>query len=259
MIRTGKAILLVVLVSALSLSLSGADVPSTFSATHYYILSLGEIPVDLTDLIQTAQSAGYSIIQYEGAVSTATRAGEVVSDDVLADDAVLVVDNSRFYLRTLSEPVTFAVRPSELGYELMINPQQDLYVNDTLTSILMTLQQLGILGSEVNLDFASFAKADLKGPASPIGVPLDSTLYGLVVSEDWFAYATFKGITQVGLRVEVVAEKIPGGALDDAFAAYVIEETDLLVKLLLPIDQLLTLAQSSSIGYVRMAYQPSIP
>jgi hypothetical protein len=47
--------------------------------------------------------------------------------------------------------------------------------------------------------------------------------------------------------------------LDDAFAVYVIEETDLLVKLLLPIDQLLTLAQSSSIGYVRMAYQPSIP
>jgi hypothetical protein len=217
------------------------------------------MPIDLPALIQTTQSSGYSVIDYGAPVSgeSGVDSGRAVS--VLEGAAFLLVDHDRFYLREVGETYTFTVRASELGYELVINPQQDLSVNDALGSILMALQQLGILGSEVNLDFASFAKADLKGPASPAGAPMDSTLYGLVVSEDWFAYAASKLITQAGLRVEVVAEKIPGGVLSSEFSDYVVEETDLLVKLLLPIDELLTLAKSSSIGYVRIAYQPLIP
>ena len=262
MIRRGKAILFVLLALTLTFPLYGADVPTTFAASHYYILSLEEMSVDLSALIQTTQSAGYSLIQYDGDTATISRGGETVDADVatvLGDEYVLLVDGSRFYLREIGEAYTFTVRPAEVGYELVINPQQELSINDTLTSILMTLQQLGIPSIEVNLESSSFAKADLKGPAAPAGVFIESTLYGLTVAEDWFAHAAAKGLVQVGLRIEIIAEKVPGGVLDAEFADYVVEETESLVKLLLPIDELLTLAKSSSIGYVRIAYQPAVP
>ena len=262
MIRQGKTILFVLFALTLAFPLHGADVPTSFAATHYYILSLGEMSVDLSALIQTTQSAGFSVIQYDDDTAAVYRGGETVDIDVataLADEYVLLVDDSRFYLREIGEAYTFTVRPAEIGYELVINPQQDLSINDTLASILMALQQIGILGNDVNLEFASFAKADLKGPAAPAGVFIESTLYGLTVAEDWFAYATAKALTQMGIRVEIIAEKVPGGVLDAEFVDYVVEETVSLVKLLLPIDKLLTLAKSSSIGYVRIAYQPVVP
>jgi len=262
MIRKGRAILFALLALSLTIPLHAADVPTSFTSTHYYILSLGEMSVDLATLVQTAQSAGYSIIQYEGDVASVRRDGEDVADGLsvaLADETVLVVDSGRFYLRENSATYTFTVRPAESGYDLVINPAEDLSINETLTSVLMGLQQLGIHGNDVNLEFTSFAKADLKGPASPTGVPIDSTVYGLTVAEDWFGYATANNLTQVGLRVEIVAEKIPGSTLSSEFSDYVIEESETLVKLLLPIDELLTLAQSTSIGYVRIAYEPSVP
>jgi len=262
MIRQGRMIPLALFALALAFPLQGADVPTSFAATHYYILSLGEMSVDLSTLTQTTQSAGYSVIQYDGETAIVYRGGEAVDMDVataLADGYILLIDGSRFYLREVGETYTYTVRPAEVGYELVINPQQELPVNDTLASILIGLQQIGILGNEVNLEFAAFAKADLKGPAAPAGVFIESTLYGLTVAEDWFAYAVAEGLTQVGLRVEIIAEKVPGGVLDAEFVDYVVEETESLVKLLLPIDKLLTLAKSSSIGYVRIAYQPVVP
>ena len=66
MIRSRTAILFAILVLALTLPLHGADVLTDFSSTHYYIFPLGEMSVDLSALTQTAQSAGYSVIQYEG-------------------------------------------------------------------------------------------------------------------------------------------------------------------------------------------------
>jgi hypothetical protein len=236
--------------------------PTVFSSTHYYILSLGEMSMEPSALIQATQSAGYTIILYEGSEASVYRQGELAVADLqsaLADTSVVLVDGSQFYLRQANEPYTFTVRPSGSGYELIISPQQELPINDTLTSILIALQEIGILGNDVNLDFASFAKADLKGPASPAGVRIDSTLYGLTVAEDWFAYASAKGLIQQGLRVEVIAEKVPGGVLDSQYVEYVSEETETLVKLLIPINNLVALASSSPIGYVRIAYQPVVP
>lgn len=262
MIRRGKMILFALLALSLAIPLHGADMPTTFLSTHYYILSLGAMSIDLPILVQTAEAAGYSLIQFEGDVASVRRGGEPVVDDLsvaLTDDAVLLVDGSRFYLRENGATYAFTVRPAEFGYELVINPSEDLSINDTLASVLMGLQELGILGNEVNLEFASFAKADLKGPASPTGVPIDSILYGLVVAEDWFAYAQANGLTQIGLRIEIIAEKIPGTEMAAEFSDYVIEESATLAKLLLPIDAMLSLAQSTSIGYVRIAYEPTVP
>lgn len=262
MIRRGTTILFALLALAMVFPIHGADVPTSFAATHYYILSLGEITVDLSVLIQTTQTAGYSVIQYDGDIASVHQAGEAVEIDVatvLTHELTLLIDGSRFHLREVGPTYTFTVRPAEVGYELVIDPQQELSVNDTLASILTTLHQLGILGSDVNLEFTSYAKADLKGPAAPAGARMESTLYGLTVANDWFAFATAERLTRVGLRVEVIAEKVPDGVLDVEFADYVVEETQTLVKLLLPIDELVALARSSAIGFVRIAYQPVVP
>ncbi len=249
-----KTILFVLLIALLGLALQGTDVPSTFAQTHYYILSLGKLSAEPSAVVQSAQSEGFSLAQFDEA-----DIGETELATILDAPMALITDGSRFYLRARLEGYTYTVRPSGDGYELVINPSEDVVVNDVLAAVLMDLQGFGILGSEVNLAFASYAKADLKGPASPDGVFIESTLYGLVVAEDWFAFAAANGLTQVGLRVEIVAEKLPGGALSSDFASYVLEESESLVKLLLPIDELLALAQSESIGYVRIAYQPAVP
>jgi len=56
-----------------------------------------------------------------------------------------------------------------------------------------------------------------------------------------------------------VAEKLPGAALASTFSTYVTEETESLARLLLPIERLIALADSASVGYVRTAYQPAVP
>ena len=151
------------------------------------------------------------------------------------------------------------VRPAADGYELMISPSEDVAIADTLTSLLMSLQEIGVLGNSVDLEYAAFAKSDLKGPAPPAGASIDSVLYQLVVAEDWFAFAAANSLALTGLRVDVVAEKLPDGVLPEAFAAYVYEETDQLAKLLVPIDMLVTLASAEAVGYVRPPYQPAAP
>ena len=233
-----------------------------FSSSQYYILSLGSLSVDMDALIPATQSAGYSVLQYDGdsvSIDRGNASSDVDVATALGDASVLIVDSGRFELRRAEASYTFTVRPGQSGYELVIDPNEDIGVADTLASILTTLQEIGILGSEVDLEFSSFSKADLKGPAPPAGLLMDSTLYSLTVAQDWFTYSATAGLTQAGLRVEVVAEKVPNGVLDSAYEIYVISQTESLVKLMLPIDLLISLAESDSVGYVRVPYQPSVP
>jgi len=151
------------------------------------------------------------------------------------------------------------VRPGDGGYTLIIFPHRDLPQGETIFSLLGTLQKLGVIGAEVAMEgFRSFEKDAEKGPEPPAEAAIDSDLYGLTVAADWFSFASSLGLTRVGLRVEVVAEKLPGGAIPEEFQPYIIpgSETDQLAKLLLPIHRLVDLARSSFIGYVRPPYQP---
>ena len=141
----------------------------------------------------------------------------------------------------------------------IVDPQQDLPIPVVLDPVLVSLRSMGILGDELSLNIQAYAKDDLKGPPPPTGAAIDSSLYGLLIARDWFGDAAAKGLTLVGLRVEVVAEILPGASLEEAFAPYVVEGSEGLAKLSLPIDLLLALARSSTVGYVRPPYHPSVP
>jgi len=245
-----------------SLLISG-QTSTDFVQTHYYLLSMGQILVDTDTLAQTMQGRDFTVVTYEGDTASVYRGAELAVDvsvqGALADEAVLVVDGDRFYLRVAGDPFTYSVRPATDGYELVVSPSQDIAISDALTSILMSLQEIGLLGNSIDLEFAAYAKNDLKGPAPPAGASIDSILYRLVIAEDWFAFAAANSLALTGLRVDVVVEKLPGGSLPETLAAYVYEDTEQLAKLLVPVDQLVALASAESTGYVRPPYQPAAP
>jgi hypothetical protein len=115
---------------------------------------------------------------------------------------------------------------------------------------------------DVDVDgYRTFARSALKGPAAPqdLAAKLDYALYGLGVAEDWFAYASQKGLALLGLRIEVVVEKTPGGILPATFSADMISETNTVASLVVPVDQLVSLARSTGVGYVRLPYVPVVP
>ena len=260
-LRSGAVAALVALL--LSVSVAGAaDASIDFLQTHYYLLSLGRITASVDSIRQTAQSSGYSVVTYDGDAVEAFRGTDPMGADpqaVLSDERLVVIDSGRFLLRESGEGFVFTVRPSEDGYALVVDPQQDLPMATVLEPVLASLQSMGILGNELSLDVQGYAKDDPKGPPPPTGVAIDSSLYGLLVARDWFDYAVAKGLTLVGLRVEVVAEILPGASLEEAFSPYVVDSSEGLAKLSLPIDLLLALSRSSTVGYVRPPYRPSVP
>jgi len=261
MLRRSSVVLFAVLLVGCA-SAMASDAATTFLQSHYYLLSLGQVAADADSIRHAAQSSGFSVIVYDGASAQAFRgddAAGTAAEAVLTDERLLIVDSERFLLREARDGFAFSVRPSETGYELVVDPQKDLSISEVLGSVLASLQSMGILGDEVGLDIQAFAKDDLKGPPPPADVAIESTLYRLVLARDWLDYAATKGITLVGLRVEIVAEMLPGASLAEPFAPYVVNEAAGLAKLFLPIDQLLALARSSAVGYVRVPYRPSIP
>jgi hypothetical protein len=260
-LRSGTAITLAVLLLG-SVSVCATDATTGFLQTHYYLLSLGQIAADVDSVRQAAQSSGFSLVVYDGDSAQGFRGHDPVTataETVLSDDRLLVVDSGRFFLRQSGDGFIFSVRPTENGYELVVDPLQDLSMSDVLGSVLAVLQSMGILGNEADLNVQAYARNDLKGPPPPAGVAIESTLYSLLVARDWFDYATTKGLALVGLRVEIVAEILPGASLAEPFTSYVVEQVEGLAKLSLPIDQLLALARSSAVGYVRVPYRPSVP
>jgi hypothetical protein len=176
---------------------------------------------------------------------------------LLETNPLLYVDGEFTLIRVTGPDFDYVARPGTTGYELLLIPHRDLALGEPLFTALGELQRLGVVGASPSLAFTAYLKAPGKAPAPPQGVRLDSLLYGLVLSEDWFSYAADNGLARVGLRVEVAAEKVPGGTIPESYRPYVTEETVGLAKLLVPINLLVDLARSASIGYVRPPYQPA--
>jgi len=242
--------------------LGGAvDATTTFLETHYYLFPLGPAACGPDAVAQVARVQSYSMILYDNGSVEAFRGDSPVDApaDLLDDRHLLIVDRDRFLLRSAGDGFTFTVRPAESGYELVIDTERALPIQAVLDSVLVSLTSFGLLGDELNLDMQAYAKDNLKGPQPPSGVPIESTLYGLKVSRDWHDYAARVGLTLVALRVEVVAELEPGASLDTRFAAWIIESGAGLEKLALPIEQLVVLARSAGVSYIRAPYRPSVP
>jgi hypothetical protein len=232
----------------------------------YYSFSVGNIAVGIQTLSVAATEAGFDVLAYSDNTvsvlhSTQTASGNV-QQVLLSSDRLLVVDGDRFYLRVNSAPLSYALRPASVGVELIVSPKGSIDLFEALTSVLVELQDVGIAGMDVDLDgYRAFTRSALKGPAAPqdLAAKLDYALYGLMVAEDWFAYASQKGLALLGLHIEVVVEKVPGGTLPATLSADIVSETITMASLVVPVDQLVSLARSTGVGYVRLPYIPVAP
>lgn len=253
-----------VLVAALGVAAAGGAV--MLDPQAYYTFSVGYLAADAQTLSSAAAEKEWDVLVYSGDTVSVLRDAQTGSTNVqqmlLSSDRLLVVDGDRFYLRAVGAPLTFALRPGTAGRELIVSSRESIDLVEALTQIMTSLEEIGIAEMDVDLDgYRTVVRNPLKGPAAPpeIAAKLDYTLYGLLVSEDWFAYARQKGLALLGLRIEVVVEKTPGSTLPVAFAANVVSETSQLASLVVPVDRLVALALSSGIGYVRLPYVPVVP
>ncbi len=229
-------------------------------AANYYLISIGTVDTSIATIIHTAQTSGYTVIVRSGDVVHAYRGATEITTpgkDLLNASPLLYVDDGQFLMQVRGEDYDYAVRPGEgTSYTLVVVPHKDLPLADTLTTVITALQKMNVVGSEVNMEFQTFPQHATKTPAPPAGVPIDSRLYAVMVAPDWFTATANAGLTRVGLRVEVVAEKLPNGDIPMEFRQYIESETTGLAKLLLPINKLVDLARAPTIGYLRPPYQP---
>jgi len=252
------SILLSISILAIAASAQAVDL----DPAQYYLLSLGSLTTDVQTLAQSATDAGWIVlISPHEELEESQLEGTIFEPLALppADQSLVVLDGGQFYLRHVGASYTYAVRPVAGAYELAISPHETVTIADVLADVLSELASFGVTGMELDLEMQAYPRNSLKGPAPPEGLQIDSSVYGLVVAEDWFAYAQAKGFLLVGLHIEIVAEFLPDHEIPAEFAPYVIEQTDVLAKLLLPVGQLPLLAASDEIGYVRLPYRPVVP
>ena len=237
---------------------AGAE-EALFSPGNYYLISIGAVSSEVASVIQTGQEKGFTVITLGASGLSTYRGSEQTQEsesDLVGAPSLLYMDGERFLLRVQGDEFDYEVRPGEKGYDLVLVPHQDMTASDLVTDVLVPLQQMGIVGEEVDMEYEAFILNPEKSEAPPAGVAIDSDLYNLMIAPDWLTATEKLNLARTGLRVSAIAEKVPTGVVPEQFAPYVVSETDTLAKLLLPIEDLLTLASDSAIGYLRPPYQP---
>jgi len=233
-----------------------------FVPAFYYVLPLGTSETSVNAVIQAARASAFTIAQYTGSGYDITCQGELTDwtfPTFLEAPRTLLVDGARYRLHVSGEDSTYTVRPGATGQDLVIRVESAVPVAEALEEILQSLHSLGLVGMELSLTIQSFDRSVVKGPPPPSGVPIDSSLYHLMIAEDWYTQAAVYGLLLYGLRAEVVAEVLPGESIPQPFSAYAVGQAENTVKLLMPIEQLVLLAQADEIGYVRPPYRPAVP
>ncbi len=261
--RFGVALLILVAAAVGALPVVAVCVPTVFAPDDYYVIPVGEIEIATAASIESAKQRDYAIVIQE-AEGPATWRGATRTEEeeslFLQEPALMYVDGESLLVRVQTASYGFVLRPSEEGYELVVTPSETVEAGNTLVEILLELSEIGIAPGSISLsDAVQYSVTDLKGPPPPEGAALESSLYQLVIAADWFATASASGIQRTGLRVSVIAERVIGEAIPESYRVFVVEETEQLAELLLPIQHLVPLARSASVTYVRMPYQPIVP
>lgn len=235
--RTRFGVTLWILIAATvgTFPLVAACVPTVFVPEEYYVIPVGEIEIATAASVESAKELGYTVLIAE-VDGLSSWKGVVQAEDeeeaLLEEPNLVYVDGSSVLVSVQTASYGFTLRPSEDGQELVITPNETIDPGTTLVEILVALSQIDAAPDSISLDdVKTFPTSDLKGPPTPEGVALESSLYQLVVSPDWFAAASAAAIGRTGLRVSVVAEKAADSMIPEAYRVFVVEETDQLVEL----------------------------
>ncbi|GBC76404.1 hypothetical protein HRbin07_00604 [bacterium HR07] len=100
----------------------------------------------------------------------------------------------------------------------------------------------------------------VKPPKPPDGVRLDSVLYALMLMPDWYEFAPQNKLELWGLRVRVIVELVSPEAQLAPTHNIIIEARSPsgLLRVLVPIHQLVLLASDPAVKLVRPPFQPGL-
>lgn len=235
-------------------------------AQRHYRALLPALPVNVVEIVQTAQQLGYWIrIQTDGNVTylhgmTPCSACDPSQEEAFFVPPWLVVDRQWFWLY-LDEPNwVLHLRPSgqQTGsYELIVSPKlpKTELTEEDLGQIRRALAPFGLPPQTASLTLEPYIVP--AKPAPPEGAHLDSVLYELVLAPDWALYAREKGLERSGLRVRVVIERSAPGAMPSPALELVVEAgSERLIRAQALIHRLVELARDPAVGFVRPPTRP---
>lgn len=264
------------LLIALSLTIFRWEEPATpiiadqiLLAGRFYRVVLSSIESDLAKIIKLAKQAGFSVRIAQGTTVTYFLGTQPCLDCTPENERErlafphLFVDGELLWLRAEGLLSRYNLRPSpQEGYELIIAPTTTVSASAILDEIGLKLTQLAIVSNPtlpVTVEELTVVPG-VKPPKPPEGVRLDSVLYALMLMPDWYEFAPQNKLELWGLRVRVIIELVSPEAQLAPTHNIIIEARSPsgLMRVLVPIHQLMRLASDPAVKLVRPPYQPGL-
>jgi len=236
-------------------------------AGKFYRVSLSNVEPDLLKIIEAAKQAGFSVRIATGSTVTYFLGTQPCPDCTPENERErfqfphLFIDGTLLWLRAEEMLSRYNVRPVINGsYELILAPKTTVSASAILNEIGLKLTQLHIVRDPLlplTVEELTVVPG-VKPPKPPDDVRLDSVLYTLMLMPDWYEFAPQARLELWGLRVRVIVELMsPEAQLAPAHNLIIEARSPSgLMRVLVPIHQLVTLASDPAVKIVRPPFQP---
>ena len=253
---------IIALLLGLSLVLAGGIRGESLSADSFYKAAFPLPQPDIATIAERAQGLGFWIRIEQGFNVTYLHGAELCNTCLPEDEESffglpqLYLDGELFLVRLAEERYRMNVRPSAEKarmYEVIVRPITKLKRAEVEQEALGWLRRLGIVQT-ASLDFIELVPEEK--PQPPAGLRLDSLLYALTLAPDWHDFARERGLALFGMRIKVIVELASPDAVLQGY--HLIEEarSENLMRVLVPVSELLRLAEDPAAGFVRLPYVP---
>ena len=238
-------------------------------AGKFYRVAITSIESDLARIIELTKQAGFSVRIAQGTTVTYFLGTQPCLDCTPENEREklvfphLFVDGDLLWLRAEGMLSQYNVRPAQTdSYELIVAPKTTVSASAILDEIGQRLAKLAIVSNPV-LPLAVeelTVVPGVKPPKPPEGVHLDSVLYALMLMPDWYEFAPQNKLELWGLRVRVIVELVSPEAQLAPTHNIIVEARSPsgLMRVLVPIHQLVRLASDPAVKLVRPPYQPGL-
>ncbi len=236
-------------------------------AGKFYRVVLPSIESDRAKIIESAKQAGFSVRIAQGTAVTYFLGTQPCTDCTPENERErlvfphLFVDGELLWLRAEGLLSKYNLRPAH-SYELIVSPKTTVSASAILDEIGLKLVQLAIVPNPLlplTVEELTVVPG-VKPPKPPEGVRLDSVLYALMLMPDWYEFAPQQKLELWGLRVRVIVELVTPNAQLAPTHNVIVEARSPsgLMRVLVPIHQLVTLASDPAVKLVRPPYQPGL-
>ena len=238
-------------------------------AGKFYRVVIPSIGSDLKKIIEAAKQAGFSVRIAQGTTVKYFLGTQPCSDCTPENEREkltfphLFVDGDLLWLRAEGLLSKYNLRPAQTNnYELIVAPKTTVSASAILEEIGLRLTGLAILSNPtlpLTIEELTVVPG-VKPPQPPEGVRLDSVLYALMLMPDWYEFAPQQKLELWGLRVRVIVELVSPEAQLAPTHNIIIEARSPsgLMRVLVPIHQLVRLASDPAVKLVRPPAQPGL-